>query len=1039
MTTLPDKSVVLDQEIITSEWKTYYGMIFDFFKQIVGGGDAQLVTINLNAISPNSVIVKVDTENLIPAQDLENISLTNYSSSAWIFLFANSSERTITVKASGIGDGSITTFDGNDFVLSPDFPMILARDGNIWRQVDLSGYARATLEEALDGQSEKKYVTVSQLAPFRASVTAASMGVILYSTRTPEGALPCNNTEYNGDVFPDLYEFITQGKLPSVDFSTYDSQVSSNGFCQSFGLDTETQKFRCPMLTSITFGQTSYTPYVIAYNTVTAKSLIELQGVLDRALALEAKIVEDRASLEVYVEASLTNITNTRDAAIQAVQTQEAESISAVQSTQATAESSIEAKTSTSLDSLETKRTESIASIQEETAAQISAIQSQGTASAELSRIWATGEDEEIPEEGEHSSRGYADLSMAIANTPEDVPVDTSTLIALQVIQGPKGDKGDTGAQGLQGIQGIQGEQGPQGIKGDKGDQGIQGEKGDKGDPGPQGPQGEVGPQGETGPQGLQGPQGEQGIQGIPGKDAVGGFHVGDLFFTMRTDEISGAVRCDGTEYLSAAFDGTENPYDLLVAGSLPSKTYTEYASLVEANGSCGYFALDTENQKFRVPTLNNVYIKAGTAAPDFIAESLPNITGSFGGVNGALDPTGAFYNDTTKNNAYRPATAASDVYYLGLDSSRSSSSYQDGAKVQPDSICYYPMVQLYTGVKEESNLIETIQLNNPFFFGFSKYFESSPNNASWLLSNGVFNSGTTYSAFYNWLLSIQNGTESVSGVSVKLFTEEYGDYDYVINTTDTTFRLPLLNGDETLPDYNWSITQTLATTDSFTAPANGYIRFSRTATAAGRYLNYRVDGVYIRNRWTVVANGDNADILFIKRGQVFTYDTDFNGNDQNNLSFAKALGNGSLYYYVGEVVQDANLINAGKALEQLANKANVDMDNLSSAGQSLLSGLGMPGARYIWSIFNNTVTNTKQNFTAPANGYIKIASAAYVDVDLLISGDYKATCGNNNGANRGLMFPIKKGEIAQIHTIVAGATATMANSGFIYAEGEKQ
>ena len=63
---------------------------------------------------------------------------------------------------------------------------------------------------------------------------------------------------------------------------------------------------------------------------------------------------------------------------------------------------------------------------------------------AEDSRVWATGEDAEVeeiaPGEEEHSSRGYADLAMAIANTPEDVPVDTSKLLALQIIKGPKGD-----------------------------------------------------------------------------------------------------------------------------------------------------------------------------------------------------------------------------------------------------------------------------------------------------------------------------------------------------------------------------------------------------------------------------------------------------------------------------------------------------------------------------------------------------------------------------------------------------------------------
>lgn len=66
---------------------------------------------------------------------------------------------------------------------------------------------------------------------------------------------------------------------------------------------------------------------------------------------------------------------------------------------------------------------------------------------AEDSRVWATGEDAEIediaPNQYEHSSRGYADLAMAIANTPEDVPVEASNLLALEVIKGPKGDSGE--------------------------------------------------------------------------------------------------------------------------------------------------------------------------------------------------------------------------------------------------------------------------------------------------------------------------------------------------------------------------------------------------------------------------------------------------------------------------------------------------------------------------------------------------------------------------------------------------------------------
>ena len=61
---------------------------------------------------------------------------------------------------------------------------------------------------------------------------------------------------------------------------------------------------------------------------------------------------------------------------------------------------------------------------------------------AEEARVWATGEDAEVDEyeEGEHSSRGYADLAMAIANTPEDVPIDVGGLLALDVIRGERGE-----------------------------------------------------------------------------------------------------------------------------------------------------------------------------------------------------------------------------------------------------------------------------------------------------------------------------------------------------------------------------------------------------------------------------------------------------------------------------------------------------------------------------------------------------------------------------------------------------------------------
>lgn len=71
--------------------------------------------------------------------------------------------------------------------------------------------------------------------------------------------------------------------------------------------------------------------------------------------------------------------------------------------------------------------------------------------SARVSRLWATGSDPEVQEleADEHSSRTYSNIAMAIANTPEDVPILESQLLGTDVVKGEKGDKGDTWTGGV--------------------------------------------------------------------------------------------------------------------------------------------------------------------------------------------------------------------------------------------------------------------------------------------------------------------------------------------------------------------------------------------------------------------------------------------------------------------------------------------------------------------------------------------------------------------------------------------------------------
>lgn len=78
-------------------------------------------------------------------------------------------------------------------------------------------------------------------------------------------------------------------------------------------------------------------------------------------------------------------------------------------------------------------------------------------ANVEKARIWAEGEQAEVePLGGTLSSMGAADLAYALANAPEDTPIDTAKMFAMNIFKGEKGDKGDKGDAGKDGKIGIE-------------------------------------------------------------------------------------------------------------------------------------------------------------------------------------------------------------------------------------------------------------------------------------------------------------------------------------------------------------------------------------------------------------------------------------------------------------------------------------------------------------------------------------------------------------------------------------------------------
>ena len=320
----------------------------------------------------------------------------------------------------------------------------------------------------------------------------------------------------------------------------------------------------------------------------------------------------------------------------------------------------------------------------------------------------------------------------------------------------------------------------------------------------------------------------------------------------------------------------------------------------------CGKFVIDDNAGTIRLPKVVNIQGLTDLSKLGEIVEAgLPNITGNqLTGVNSGNDYVanvggGAFKNNTvyyTASGAYGAESAQVRNWFtqLNFDASNSNPIYSKSNTVQQEQIQYPYFIQVATGAETEDNIVNDIELNNPFSLLDYKYSEYELNNLSWLRSNGQYNSKAVYPAVYDLLLKIYNGTETKAGVSVKLSTETFTDYDFVLNTAEETFRLPvkvkLASGKAVVGNG-----QALVGLQNLTAPS-----ISKPEFYFGK--NPSNDDVTIWNSaQTQSAIGITTDAT---KSGIETSDNDL-----------------YLYFYVGETVQNANLINAGRIEEKLANK----------------------------------------------------------------------------------------------------------------------
>jgi hypothetical protein len=381
------------------------------------------------------------------------------------------------------------------------------------------------------------------------------------------------------------------------------------------------------------------------------------------------------------------------------------------------------------------------------------------------------------------------------------------------------------------------------------------------------------------------------------------------------------------------------------------------------------------------------------------IKAELPNIIGTFRGGNtiSGTALTGAFYNAGSAGDSKSYNASAGREYYelyAGFNASLSSPKYKDGATVQEEAIQYPYYIQIATGQETEVNITNEIELNNPFFFGMSQYFDVEPNNLSWLKSDGMYKPKSVYPDYYNWILeNVNKGVEGFKGqegycfiatdsssyywwvstespvVGASVYRYDVGvnsmffdgtvetltsngftftsifegssytvtrdsskdtsilhptawitDNDFEINTSDETFKLPLLDGSECLVSDRYIDLTLQASGTKYTAVANGFVFFEKLNTSNTQFVKgTNLSSGYADISYGTYSGSTPSILLKVKRGDIFSIDYNAKGVT-NSFRFIYARGNGSLYYYVGETVQNANLIDAGRMQEQITN-----------------------------------------------------------------------------------------------------------------------
>lgn len=403
----------------------------------------------------------------------------------------------------------------------------------------------------------------------------------------------------------------------------------------------------------------------------------------------------------------------------------------------------------------------------------------------------------------------------------------------------------------------------------------------------------------------------------LPTGSTGGSAKIGDIGFAPYVDETTNERRRLNGQVL------IKDQYPAFVTwltglhATTPSlfATEDEWQSIKTASrlGQCGKFVIG--DTTIRLPQIININGLVDMSNAGLIKdESLPNVKGTIDGVfmtsYETLTQTGAFKKSVRTPATNRGVDGGNETRYgkVVFNASDSLSIYQDGAVVQQEAIQYPFYITVNTGSETTKPTIDDYTVTTAYQYGMSQYYKGIMNSGAWLRSNGQMNPKATYEGLYNWALAQLNaGVEGFKSSTASDIT----DYDFVINQTNESFRLPLKNGMEGV--------------FASRVKGNGLtIGLTNGTQTAGMYQG-GIGGTYIeagptKYNTNVGTRVSTSDLFTTNTTVGLTLDPTKSG-----IVVDLTVPEGwNLYYYCGNVEERPHLVNVARIEEALVDKVDV-------------------------------------------------------------------------------------------------------------------